>query len=151
MGKPETVDQTTVVYKHVVRLRLIVFAIMNDVDEHALARKLAAKWQLSVPERNSLTPAGIASSSLVEAIREILNESSCYPAGWSPDDAHYDGVVIIPTATGFRTHTRHEIGYQRFSDPTVADVIALDDAVRAFLAHVFSLDNVDGIPIDWTR
>ena len=124
---------------------------MNVADELELARKLASKWQLNVPERNSLPTAGLAASMLVQAIREILTESPCYPADWNPDDANYDGVVITTTATGFRTHTRHEIGYQRFSDATVAEVDALDDAVRALVSHVFSLDNIDGIPLDWTR
>lgn len=124
---------------------------MNALDEPALARKLAAKWQLNVAERNSLPPAGISASALVAAIREILAESSRYPADWSPDVADYDGVVITPAPNGFQTHTRHEIGVQRFSDATIADVNTLEDAVRAFLRAVFSVDNIDGIPIDWTR
>ena len=124
---------------------------MNVADELELARKLASKWQLNVPERNSLPTAGLAASMLVQAIREILTESPCYPADWNPDDANYDGVVITTTATGLRTPTRHVIGYQRFSDATVAEVDALDDAVRALVSHVFSLDNIDGIPLDWTR
>jgi hypothetical protein len=126
---------------------------MNVADELELelARKLASKWQLNVPERNSLPIAGLAASMLVQVIREILVDSPCYPTDWNPDVAHYDGVVITTTANGYRTHTRHEIGYQRFSDAEVVDVPALDDAVRAFVSHVFSLDNIDGIPLDWTR
>jgi|GEM_PF-5184472 len=124
---------------------------MNVADELELARKLASKWQLNVPERNSLPAAGLAASLLVQAIREILAESSCYPTDWTPDAANYDGVVITTTATGYRTHTRHEIGYQRFSDAIIADVETLDYAVRALVSHVFSLDNIDGIPLDWTR
>ena len=124
---------------------------MNIPSELELARKLASKWQLNVPERNSLPTAGLAASMLVQAISEILADSSCYPSDWSPDVAHYDGVVITTTATGYRTHARHEIGYQRFSDAVVDDVDTLTDAVRAFVSHVFSLDNIDGIPIDWTR
>ena len=124
---------------------------MNAVDEPTLARKLAAKWQLNVPERTSLPPAGLAASTLVAAIREILAQSSRYPADWSPDVANYDGVVITPTPNGFRTHTRYETGVQRFSAATITDFATLEDAVRSFLDAVFSVDNIDGIPIDWTR
>lgn len=124
---------------------------MNTFDETALARKLALKWQLNVAERNSLPPAGLAASKLVAAIGEIVARSSRYPPDWDPDNADYDGVVITATKSGYRTYTRHEIGIQRFSDAKITDVDTLESAVRTLLTHVFSINNIDGIPIDWTR
>ncbi|MEL7496474.1 MAG: hypothetical protein AAFN77_02610 [Planctomycetota bacterium] len=124
---------------------------MNAIDEPALGRKLASKWQLNVDERKSLLPAGLAASALVTAIGEIIKQSSRYPAEWDPSIPNYDGVVITATQNGFRTHTRHEIGIQRFSDATIVDFDTLEQAVRVMLMHVFSINNIDGIPIDWSR
>ncbi len=124
---------------------------MNDYDEVALARKLAEKWHLNVPERRSLPNSGIAASALVSAISEILADSLRYPRDWSPDQAGYDGIVITPTQHGFKLYERHEIGVCRSSPATVNEVATLEEAVRAFLQAVFAVDNIDGIPIDWSR
>jgi hypothetical protein len=124
---------------------------MDDYDEAALARKLAERWQLNVPERRSLPDSGLSASALVSAIHEILAEASCYPRDWRPDEASYDGALIKSTQHGFEIHERHEIGVGRFSPAQVQHVATLEQAVLAFLKATFEEDNMDGIRIDWHR
>lgn len=124
---------------------------MNEDDETALARKLAEKWHLNVPERRSLPSSGIAASALVAAVGEILAETSSYPRNWSPDEPVYDGIVIAPTQDGFKLHERHEIGACRFSPATITEVATLEEAVRRFLQATYKVDDIDGVRIDWHR
>jgi len=122
-----------------------------DYDESTLARKLAEKWHLNVPERRSLPVGGLSASAFVGAIGDILKASPWYPAEWPRDEPAYDGAVITPNEHGFTIHERHEIGIMRFSDATIRQVATLEEAVRAFLKATFKLREIDGIPIDWSR
>jgi hypothetical protein len=122
-----------------------------DYDVSNLARKLAEKWHLTVTERRSLPIAGLPASAFVEAIRDILKASPWYPSDWPRDEPAYDGAVITPNEHGFMIHERHEIGMMRFSDAMITQVATLEEAVRAFLKATFKTDDIDGIPIDWSR
>ena len=124
---------------------------MCDYDVSSLARKLAEKWHLNVAERRSLPIAGLPASAFVEAIRDILKASPWYPSDWPRDEPAYDGAVITPNELGFTIHERHEIGMMRFSDAMITQVATLEEAVRAFLKATFKADDIDGIPIDWSR
>lgn len=124
---------------------------MCDYDVSGLARKLAEKWQLNVAERRSLPIAGLPASAFVEAIRDILKASPWYPSDLPRDEPAYDGAVITPNERGFMIHERHEIGMMRFSDAMITQVATLEEAVRAFLKATFKADDIDGIPIDWSR
>ena len=132
-------------------IRRTIILAMNDHDEAALARKLAEKHSLNVPERRSLQSSGISASALVAAIREILQESPWYPPEWPRDEQQYHGTVITPTPDGFRLQTCCESGVCRFSLLRVHNVATLEEAVRDFLTTYDRSDNIDGIPIDWSR
>ncbi len=124
---------------------------MPDQEVANLACKLAEKWHLNVADRRSLPIAGLPASAFVAAIRQILEESRWYPSGWLRDEPAYDGAVITPNEHGFTIHERHEMSLMRFSDAVVTQVSTLEEAVRVFLKSTFKADNIDGIPIDWTR
>lgn len=124
---------------------------MSGHDISNLARKLAEKWHLNVAERSSLPAAGMPASAFVDAVRCILSASPWYPPDWPRDESAYDGAVITPNKHGFEIHMRHEIGVMRFSEATITQVPTLEEAVHKFLKVTFKADNIDGIPIDWSR
>lgn len=124
---------------------------LSEHDVSILASKLAETWHLNVAERRSLGGAGLPGTALVEAIRNILRASPWYPSHFPRDEPAYDGAVITPNEFGFTIHERHEIGVMRFSEAKITQVARLDEAVRMFLKSTFKADDMDGVPIDWTR
>lgn len=120
------------------------------MDESALAKKLAEKFHLSVPERRCLPSSGMSSSALVSAIQEILVESSWFPRDWRPDQ-QYAGIVIQATEDGYLIHERQESSVGRTAKVRTAMAPTLEEAVREFLRATFRADAIDEIPIDWSR
>ena len=116
--------------------------------ESSLARKLATKWQLDVAERRALPQEGMAGSSLVAAIHEIIRVDGRYPKEWTTD-SYFDGISIEPDGDGYRIHECRETGMGQFTHFGSRKVASLEEAVRCFLTAVFKIDNVDGIPINW--
>ena len=119
-------------------------------NESELARKLVEDWHLNVRDRKLIPTEGIAASTLIAAIRDIIAEESRYPKDWSPD-SFFDGILIVPSEQGFILHECRETGVGRYTYVGESRVDTLEEAVKRFVAAVLSPDQIDGIAIDWNR
>jgi hypothetical protein len=119
---------------------------MSD-REAVLARKLAERFHLNVPERSELLGGTMRGSAFVAAVGEILVETGMFPRGWRPDRP-FDGVIIESSDHGLVLHEQHEVGVMRYSGVASRMADSLESAVRAFVAGTFG-DNIDGIGLAW--
>lgn len=115
--------------------------------EVVLARKLAERLHLSVPERAELPDGRVRGSAFIAAVGEILAEAGRFPRGWGLDRP-FDGLVIESTDHGLVLHEQREAGVGRYSDVRSRSTDSLDSAVRAFVAATFG-SNIDGIGFSW--
>lgn len=115
--------------------------------EVVLARKLAGRFHLSVPERAELTDGRVRGSAFIAAVGEILAEAGWFPRGWGLDRP-FDGMVIESTDRGLVLHEQRELGVGRYSDVRSRTADSLDGAVRAFVAATFG-GNIDGVGLSW--
>ena len=115
--------------------------------EAVLARKLAERFHLSVPERAELANGRVRGSAFIAAVGEILDEAGRFPRGWRLDGP-FDGLVIESTDHGLVLHEQREVGVGRYSAVRSRTTDSLDSAVHAFVAATFG-GNIDGVGFSW--
>ena len=119
-------------------------------SETDLARKLIETFHISVAERAALSGGAISFQSLVSIVRDSLSDSGWFPRNGSPT-IDGDGAVIEARKRGYRIYRRSEIGVMRYGPVRTKRVFSLEKAVRIYLEHYSFRNDIDGVPIDWTK
>ncbi len=122
----------------------------DQPSETDLARKLIETFHLSVAERAALPAGTVSLRYLVSIVRDTLLDSGWFPRGSTPD-INGDGAAIEAMKLGYRIYRRHEIGVMRFGPVRTKRVFSLERAVRIYLEHYSFHNDIDGVPIDWTK